>query len=435
MHEQGKQKTWCCLTVSLALSLAGIGLGQGTGRFYRPNDPPVMEHAPLIMDEVADCFVPAWKRTCLTSELTNPSEVIGSDVQSTHTLTVDCRLYPADCTDLIALRGHRFPEARAVDGQDRMYEQLSRPPKTYEVSLYKLPCDSNKALEPVSMQFTLDPNQGLPAQLKSLNWRMYGLVPETVRVVTLPFEGSGHAMEIAPDYRLHIDEAFSNSTQYRYHLSTLYTGKASPPRSHIVIKEDSPLPEYILTELSLLDEKGAPIVDTDCLSVIGWDDTTEGSGISGSVSTGGSSGSGGGMTGGSGGSGGGITGGSGGSGGGMTGGSGGSGGGMTGGSGGSGGGISGGSGGAIYGPVAPGVADTSKTVSLTTSSASHAYTERYLGKACVLSGVGTGRGWARVKSIQLRIAVNPYEVEIPYTLANIPLPSLTESTSEAAPVQ
>ncbi len=442
-------------SILLLETLTSPGLAQGTGRLGPawPRVLPVTEAVPVIREEIADCFVPVWTRVRMTSGIINPQEVPGEAQQLKRSLALDCRLYPVDCTDLMAMSRPAFPHARAVDDQGQLLEQLPVDRRSYDLSLFALACDRDRPAEQVHMQFELDPNQVVPARLAQLDWTSYALAPSAVRVVTMPFSSSNGWIDIVPGYQVRIDETFSDGNGYRYCLSTRYTGNGTASNSHMVVRENQPLPEYVLMELSLLNANGRDIIEEGSLppgvSGASGGGMIGGSGGSGGGMTGGSGGSGGGMSGGSGGSGSGMTGGSGGFGGSMSGGSGSSGGGMTGGScgfggsmsggsGGSGGGMSSGSGssggsmsggsGSSGGGLTGGSCGSTKFTSLTTPSGNHSYTENYNGNTCTLTGIGTGWDWGEIKSIQLRIAIDPYEVKIPYVLTDIPVPYVRVNT-------
>lgn len=208
----------------------------------------------------SDCFVPAWERVTLSTQLSNPEEVSGATgYNSIRTLSISCNLYKADIRNLISSTTFLYPtEAQAVDDQDNVY---SYERSFYTVHVNTTQSDSSLINLPtnISLSFPIDPNTGYPIRLKQVSWSIDGIFAHAIRSIKVPFEASDEWIEILPDYSILIEEALIEENMYSYLIKAKYEGPDSLPRSLLTLRNDDPIPQYIDMGISLLDEHGIDV--------------------------------------------------------------------------------------------------------------------------------------------------------------------------------
>ena len=218
-----------------------------------PNDPDWLP---------SDCFVAAWKRGTLSAVLSNPEEdSSASGYESQQTLTISCNLYKADLRNLISETTFLHPsKVSAVDDQNNVYTD-DNPPRSFHFSIDTTPLPSFLPERPahVSLDFPMDPNAGYPVWLSQVSWSTKGLFAYAIRNVKVPFQASEQWIEILPDYSIMIEEAVVEEGRYSYVIKAKYEGPDSRPSSHVFLREDEPLPQYIDMGMTFLDANGVDV--------------------------------------------------------------------------------------------------------------------------------------------------------------------------------
>ncbi len=208
----------------------------------------------------SDCFVPAWQKVSLSAVLSNPDEVSSAGGYDTNwTLSISCNLYKGHLRNLISSTTFLHPfKVRAVDTQDRVY--------TYDNPLGSLridttPSSSIFADRPghLSLNFPIDPNAGYPVWFKEVSWSINGLFAYAIRTVKVPFQASDQWIELFPGYSIMIEEAVLEEAKYKYLIKAKYEGPDSLPRSHLTLRNDDPIPQYMDMGLTFLDAGGVDV--------------------------------------------------------------------------------------------------------------------------------------------------------------------------------
>ena len=210
----------------------------------------------------SDCFVPAWERVTLSSELSNPEEVSSaSGYESQRTLTISCNLYKADQRNLISDTTFLRPsKVSFVDEQNNVYS-YENPDSFFSIHIDTTPLPSFLADRPehISLSFPTDPNVGYPALFSQVSWSTKGLFAHAIRTVKVPFQASDRWIEILPDYSILIEEAVLEEGKYSYVIKAKYEGPDSRPMSFFVLRGDEPVPQYIDMGMTFLDAKGVDV--------------------------------------------------------------------------------------------------------------------------------------------------------------------------------
>lgn len=211
----------------------------------------------------SDCFVPAWEKVQLSTELSNPDEDPEVDeIASTQHLTVSINMYKAACESLVSDLTFIQPRnVRAVDeqGSGLSTDDVSSPFRHYSAPRESL--SSTMASRPprLSLTFPMDPAEGYPSLLRELGLSFYALTAEYIQYIEVPFRASDQWIGILPEYQLRIEEAISEGKSYAYRMLFRYTGEGERPSSHISVREDEPLPKYWDMGLTFLNAEGKDV--------------------------------------------------------------------------------------------------------------------------------------------------------------------------------
>jgi hypothetical protein len=250
-----KMQVFWAITAFLAmgsLCLADIE-PEMTEVVVEPNDP---DWTP------SDCFVPAWEKVTLSAVLSNPEEDSStSGYESQRSLTISCNLYKVDLRNLISDTTFLRPsKVSFVDEQNNVYT-YDNPDSFFSIRIDTTPLPSILADRPthVSLSFPTDPNVGYPALFSEVSWSTKGLFAHAIRTVKVPFQASEQWIEILPDYSILIEEAVVEEGKYRYVIKAKYEGPDSRPSSHVFLRKDEPVPQYIDMGMTLLDANGVDV--------------------------------------------------------------------------------------------------------------------------------------------------------------------------------
>ena len=210
----------------------------------------------------SDCFVAAWERVTLSAVLSNPDEdSSASGYESQRTLSISCNLYKADQRNLISDTTFLRPsKVSFVDEQDNVYTD-DNPDSFFHISIDTTPLPSFFADRPahVSLSFPTDPNAGYPALFSQVSWSTKGLFAYAIRTVKVPFQASEQWIELLPDYSIMIEEAVLEEGKYSYRFKAKYEGPDSRPSSHVFLRGDEPVPQYIDMGMTFLDANGVDV--------------------------------------------------------------------------------------------------------------------------------------------------------------------------------
>ncbi len=210
----------------------------------------------------SDCFLPAWERVTLSTELSNPDEVSGASGYESHqTLSISCNLYKADLRNLISDMTFARPfQARAVDEQNNVYTDDSHS-SIFLIHIDTTPPPSFMADRPehISLSFPMDPNAGYPIWFSQVSWNLKGVFAHAIRTVKVPFQASEQWIELLPEYSILIEKAVVEEGKYSYLIKGKYIGPDSRPRSYLTLREDDPVPQYIDMGITLLDATGVDV--------------------------------------------------------------------------------------------------------------------------------------------------------------------------------
>jgi hypothetical protein len=210
----------------------------------------------------SDCFVPAWEKVTFSSVLSNPDEdSSASGYESQQTLTISCNLYKADLRNLISDTTILRPsKVSAVDDQNNVYTE-DYPDSFFHIRIDTTPLPSILADRPahVSLSFPMDPNAGYPVLFSQVSWSTKGLFAHAIRTVKVPFQASEQWIELLPDYSIMIEEAVLEEDKYSYVIKAKYEGPDSRPTSHVFLREDEPVPQYIDMGMTFLDATGVNV--------------------------------------------------------------------------------------------------------------------------------------------------------------------------------
>ena len=211
----------------------------------------------------SDCFVPAWEKVQLSTELSNPDEDPEVDeIGSTQLLTVSINMYKAACeslvSDLTFIRPHNVS---AIDEQGKALstDDASSPFRHYSAPRESLSSTMANRPPRLSLTFPMDPAEGYPSLLRELGFSLYALTAEYIQYIEVPFRASDQWIAILPDYQLKIEEAVSEGKNYAYRMLFRYTGQGERPSSHISVREDEPLPRYWDMGLTFLNAEGKDV--------------------------------------------------------------------------------------------------------------------------------------------------------------------------------
>jgi len=209
----------------------------------------------------SDCFVPAWERVTLSTELSNPEEVSSaSGYESKRTLTISCNLYKTDLRNLISGTSFLRPSTvSAVDELNNEYTYSSDSFLSIHIDTTPLPSFLPERPAHISLSFPLDPNAGYPVLFSQVSWSIKGIFAHAIRTVKVPFQTSEQWIEILPDYSILIEEAVLEEGKYSYVIKAKYEGPDSRPSSHVFLIRDEPVPKYIDMGMTFLDAKGIDV--------------------------------------------------------------------------------------------------------------------------------------------------------------------------------
>jgi hypothetical protein len=210
----------------------------------------------------SDCFVAAWERVTLSSVLSNPDEVSSaSGYESQRTLTISCNLYKADQRNLISDTTFLRPsKVSFVDEQNNEYT-YDNSDSFFSIHIDTTPLPPLLADRPehISLSFPTDPNAGYPASFSQVSWSLQGLFAHAIRTVKVPFQASEQWIEILPDYNVLIEEAVVEEGKYSYAMKAKYEGPDSRPSSHVFLRGDEPVPQYIDMGMTFRDANGVDV--------------------------------------------------------------------------------------------------------------------------------------------------------------------------------
>ena len=210
----------------------------------------------------SDCFVAAWEKVTLSTVLSNPDEVSSaSGYESQQTLSISCNLYKADLRNLISDTTFLRPsKVSAVDDQNNVYT-YDNPSRFFSIHIDTMPRPSFLPDRPahVSLSFPMDPNAGYPVLFSQVSWSTKGLFAYAIRTVKVPFQASEQWIELLPDYSIMIEEAVLEEGKYSYVIKGKYEGPDSRPTSHVFLREDEPVPQYIDMGMTFLDANGVDV--------------------------------------------------------------------------------------------------------------------------------------------------------------------------------
>jgi hypothetical protein len=214
----------------------------------------------------SDCFVPAWEKVTLSTVLSNPDEdSSASGYESQQTLTISCNLYKADLRNLISETTFLRPsKVSAVDEQNNVYTN-DNPDSFFHISIDTTPLPSFLPDRPehISLSFPMDPNAGYPVLFSQVSWSTKGLFAYAIRTVKVPFQASEQWIELLPDYSIMIEEAMLEEGKYSYLIKAKYEGPDSRPSSHVFLRGDEPVPQYIDMGMTFLDANGVDVRSYD----------------------------------------------------------------------------------------------------------------------------------------------------------------------------
>ncbi|MHC4207242.1 MAG: hypothetical protein ACYSTT_21510 [Planctomycetota bacterium] len=210
----------------------------------------------------SDCFVAAWESVTFSSVLYNPEEDSdASGYESQQTLTISCNLYKADLRNLLSDTTFLRPsKVSAVDDQNNVYTE-DYPDSFFHVRIDTTPRPSFLADRPahLSLSFPMDPNAGYPVWFNKVSFSTEGLFAYAIRSAKVPFQASEEWIELLPDYRIMIEEAVLEEGRYSYVIKAKYEGPDSRPSSHVFLRDDEPLPQYIDMGMTFLDANGVDV--------------------------------------------------------------------------------------------------------------------------------------------------------------------------------
>ena len=210
----------------------------------------------------SDCFVAAWERVTVSAVLSNPEEDSSANgYESQRSLTVSCNLYKADQRNLISDTTFSRPsKVSFVDEQNNVYT-YDNPDSFLSIHIFTTPPPSFLADRPehISLSFPTDPNASYPALFNKVSFSTKGLFAYAIRTVKVPFQASEQWIEILPDYSIMIEDAVLEEGRYSYVIKAKYEGPDSRPSSHVFLREDEPLPQYIDMGMTFLDANGLDV--------------------------------------------------------------------------------------------------------------------------------------------------------------------------------
>jgi len=204
----------------------------------------------------SDCFVAAWEKVTLSAVVSNPEEDSSANgYESERNLTISCNLYKADQRNLLSGTTFLRPsKVSFVDEQNNEYTD-DYPDIFIHFHIDTTPLPSILADRPVhiSLSFPMDPNAGYPALFSQVSFSTKGLFAYAIRTVKVPFQASEQWIEILPDYSIMIEDAVLEDGKYSYVIKAKYEGPDSRPSSHVSLREDEPVPQYIDMGMTFLD--------------------------------------------------------------------------------------------------------------------------------------------------------------------------------------
>jgi hypothetical protein len=210
----------------------------------------------------SDCFVAAWEKVTVSAVLSNPEEDSSANgYESQRNLTISCNLYKADQRNLLSNMTFLRPsKVSFVDEQNNVYS-YDNPDSFFSIHIDTTPRPSFLTDRPVhiSLDFPTDPNAGYPALFSEVSFSTKGLFAYAIRTVKVPFQASEQWIEILPDYSIMIEDAAAEEGRYSYVIKAKYEGPDSRPSSHVSLRGDEPVPQYIDMGMTFLDANGVDV--------------------------------------------------------------------------------------------------------------------------------------------------------------------------------
>lgn len=112
-------------------------------------------------------------------------------------------------------------------------------------------------LQPNSLQLDLDMSllDQAGGEIRRIKGAFHALATESIEYVDVPFEPNDNWVRLTPDVEIHIQEAWANSSSYRFRI------EASPQsgRSPFDLSVGKPLPSRMVIERQLLNADGKPV--------------------------------------------------------------------------------------------------------------------------------------------------------------------------------
>jgi hypothetical protein len=274
MDRSTRNKVWG-LMGALILCAGSAGLGQDIYLFGGevvdgdPNEPsPPDVNVPW---DPAQHLSASWDSVSLTSRVYNPAKYPGQDPNALNrSLSISGGMEVTDSNGLVGLTA--FPVAVLALDQDgnEFYRSADPGPLAFS-RMYELPRSiggpaSLAGLLPelspyhFSVSTTLGPNDVYPILLSRLEWSLYALVADQLEVADLPFKTTADWVELIPGLKVLVEKATVSGTQYEYQVKSQYDlRKVSYMQPMPRRAADATLPERMVIEMQILNEKGVPV--------------------------------------------------------------------------------------------------------------------------------------------------------------------------------
>jgi hypothetical protein len=271
MNKSTHNKVWR-LVGALVLCAGSVGLGQDIYLFGGetiagdPNEPaPADVNVPW---DPAGHLSAYWDSVSLASRLYNPIRNLTrhGPIAPDRSLSVVGVIEVTDSNGLIGLT--TFPAdvlALDQDGKEfyrydgspfmRMYQT----PRTLRVPIGR---PGPAGLQPYSFSIgtTLDPNAAYPVLLSRLEWSLYALAADKFETVDLPFQTTADWVELVPGLKVLVEKAAVNGTRYEYQVKSQYDVRKVSYLQPMPRRTDAEvLPEKLVLEMQILNDKGVPV--------------------------------------------------------------------------------------------------------------------------------------------------------------------------------
>ncbi len=274
MDRSTRNRVWG-LIGALVLGAGSIGFSQDIYLFGGETiagDPNEVAPADVNVPwDPAQHLTPSWSSVSLTSRLYNPIKNPQRDPNALdRSLSISGDVAVADPNGLIGLTlfatgvlaldqdGKEF--YRSVDTNRAPFRTMYDAPRT----MRKLvgPGQWESELQPYhfSVNANLDPNDTYPLFLSRLEWSMYALVADKFESADMAFQVTADWVELVPGLKVLVEKATVDGTRYEYQVKSQYDlRKISYLRPLPSLSSSGALPERMVLEMQILNDKGVPV--------------------------------------------------------------------------------------------------------------------------------------------------------------------------------